>query len=116
MDADVKKYLDRDAALGRLGGNVKLYVRLLRQFLDSDYCKELENAFLSGNEKEFKILAHSVKGVSSNLALMEIYSGCAKLESNVKNGVDNAEDLAAFKQIYKKTEQVVADFIAERNE
>ena len=116
MDTEIKKYMDFETALGRLGGKVSLYIRLLQSFLDSDYCTKLEEAFLSGNKENFNTLAHSVKGVSSNLSLQEIYSYCVKFESNIQNGVDSAEDMAAFKLIYEKTAKIAADFIAERNE
>ena len=116
MDTDIKKYMDYDTALGRLGGKVKLYIRLLQQFLDSGYYKKLEDAFSSGNEEEFSVMAHSVKGVSSNLSLMEIFSYCVKLEANIHSGTDSSEDMAALKEVFETTEKIAADFIAERNE
>ena len=116
MDTEIKKYMDYDVALGRLGGKVSLYIRLLQQFLDSGYYKKLEDAFSSGNVEDFNVMAHSVKGVSSNLALMEIYSYCMKLESNIHNGVDSTEDMSALKEVFETTEKIATDFIAERNE
>ena len=116
MHTDIKKYMDYDTALGRLGGKVTLYVRLLQQFLDAGYYQKLNDAFSSGNQDEFNIMAHSVKGVSSNLALMEIYSYCVKLESNIHNGVDSTVDMSALKEVFETTEKIAADFIAERNE
>ena len=116
MDTDVKKYMDYDTALGRLGGKVTLYIRLLQQFLDSDYYSKLEEAFSSGDNEKFNVMAHSVKGVSSNLSLMEVYSYCVKFEENIQSGADSTEDMAAFKDVYEKTVKIATDFIAERNE
>ena len=112
---DIKKYIDYETALKRLGGKMPLYIRLLKQFFTLNYCKSLEELCIAGDKEGFAILAHSVKGASSNLSLMEIYSYCMKLESNIKNGIDCTDDMAEFKSVYQQTEKIVDDFIAERN-
>ena len=112
---DTKKYLDYEVALKRLGGKAPLYIRLLQQFFASDYCNKLEELLLAGDFHNFGILAHSVKGASSNLSLLEIFSYCVKFESNIKNGIDCTEDMKEFKRVYEKTENIVTEFIAERN-
>ncbi len=80
--------VDIQAGLKRLGGNRKLYRRLLFQ-LRSDYGNFAElivNAVMRGEEEEARILSHSLKGMAGNLGAYEIQAVAGALETAVKEG------------------------------
>lgn len=81
----MSKYIDQESALKRVGGSVALYKKLLGKFVDGNYQDQLDNLLASNNLTEAAAMAHTIKGVSANLSLQEIYSIAQKLEHALKN-------------------------------
>lgn len=75
--------LDSADALRRVGGNTKLYVKLLRQFASqqADVIGEIRAA-LAANDAESAIrLAHTLKGVAGNLGARAVQDAAATVET-----------------------------------
>jgi len=104
-------YIDVENALKRVGGNEVLYKKLLKLFVaESNYdalCENIE----SGNNEEIARLAHTVKGVSANLALTSLNEQVAKVEMEAKAGNDSKALLPGLKETFDKTLELITDYI-----
>ena len=76
------------------------YLELLELFLDTGMTdiEKLRSAIEEGNAEEAAQAAHSLKGASGNLGLMEIYDVALKSEEEARNNsldglVDSAQTL-----------------------
>ena len=78
--------IDIPAGLERLGGDRRLFIRLLLGF-SHDYADVTDEikAALSRNDMDTAIrLAHTVKGVSGNLSAKDLYAVASELEKSIK--------------------------------
>jgi two-component system sensor histidine kinase/response regulator len=82
------------SGLGRVGGNKRLYAKLLCQFKDGqEKAEEQINAALqSGDVETAARLAHTVKGVSGNLGGESLYRAAAELEKAIKEGKESLDN------------------------
>ena len=78
--------IDVASGLARVAGNKKLYVKLLRHVAaDAAPTKEkLSSAILEGNALTVREIAHSLKGSSSNLSLVDVAAAAERLEAAAK--------------------------------
>lgn len=76
------------SGLKKVGGNKKLYGKLLRQFLENnkDTTNEIKSALKEGDAETAARLAHTVKGVSGNLGAEELFPVAGELEKAIKQG------------------------------
>jgi HPt (histidine-containing phosphotransfer) domain-containing protein len=98
---------DVEEGLSRLGGNRKLYVKLLRD-LAREHAEDAEvirETLAKGDTKGARALAHTLKGMAGNLAAQEVYEASAALETTLKHDNDKLRD-----------EQSIDDRIAELDE
>ena len=111
MDASENKkgYIDIDDALKRVGGNKGLYIRLLGRFIDGNHIDGLGSALSSGDLEAAAHLAHTLKGVSSNLSLQKVASLSAALEQAVKNGEDHKALWDELTNAYAVTIELIAE-------
>lgn len=74
--------IDVASALARLGGNEKLYAKLLRKVAgDAPVIQErLSSAMVQGDAAGAREAAHSLKGAALNLSLVRIAEIAAKME------------------------------------
>jgi signal transduction histidine kinase/CheY-like chemotaxis protein/HAMP domain-containing protein len=89
-----------EKGLGILGGNIKLYRKLLLRLQEdfSDSAQKIKDHLDKNNKEEAEIVAHTVKGVAANLGAMELSEVGAILEDSIRNGkTDDYENpLTAF--------------------
>jgi len=85
------------SGLSRVGGNKRLYAKLLCKFRDSQQnaVAEIKAALQSGDRETAGRLAHTVKGVSGNLGAENLYRAAAELEKAIKEGKENVDALMA---------------------
>ena len=78
--------IDIATGLERLGNNSALYRRLLKQFAqERTTATEKLHSYLAGKEmKPIEHLAHSLKGVSANLAMPDLQQAAARLEISAR--------------------------------
>ena len=98
-----EEYIDVDSALKRIGGNMDLFKRLLGRFAEGTDFEKLTGALEGGDLEEAARLAHTIKGVSSNLSLNKIAAFSVQLEHLIKNGENYDECLSGMKQAYETT-------------
>jgi signal transduction histidine kinase/HPt (histidine-containing phosphotransfer) domain-containing protein len=76
--------LDTNDALGRLGGNRPLYLKLLRQFLDLESTPALvDKSLAAGDWQDAGRLAHTLKGVAGNLGAGAVQQAAGAVERAV---------------------------------
>jgi two-component system sensor histidine kinase/response regulator len=86
--------LDTAGGLKRVAGNRKLYLSLLRQFIDNqaDASARVAAALARDDHAEAERIAHSVKGVAGNIGLAAVQASAGALEqaARAKQGVKAA--------------------------
>jgi len=77
-----------ESGLKRVGGNRKLYKKLLNQFHDGNVnaVDDIKNALSNDDIKTAARMAHTVKGVSGNLGADSLFHSAAALEDAIKQG------------------------------
>jgi two-component system sensor histidine kinase/response regulator len=83
------------SGLERVGGNKRLYAKLLSKFRagHENAVSEIKAALQSGDRETAGRLAHTVKGVSGNLGAESLYRAAAVLEKAIKEGKENIDPL-----------------------
>jgi PAS domain S-box-containing protein len=93
--------LDRADGLRRVGGNSRLYVKLLRQFASqqADAVGQIRAA-LAGNDTDCATrLAHTLKGVAGSLGAAQVQAAAASAEILLRDGSAPAAVNAALEQL-----------------
>ncbi|MCL2765142.1 MAG: Hpt domain-containing protein [Treponema sp.] len=101
--ADDTIYVNVEEGSKRVMNNIKLYVKLLAKFKLDSTCKEVEDALAEGNMEKAQNAAHTLKGLTANLSLSELYKQCLELETQIKNGSVQEEQLEIVKNVYEMT-------------
>lgn len=91
MSADLETLLapygiDYDDALDRFGGNTGLFKRLALKYLADSHYAGLVAALETGDYEEAYAQAHSLKGVSGNLSLADLYRTSARVSDALREG------------------------------
>lgn len=91
------KGLDTKDGLNRVAGNRKLYLKLLRQFVDQQgpALEQIAEALGKGEEAVAERLAHTLKGVAGNIGAKEVQSAAARVEKLIREKAEAAEIQAA---------------------
>ena len=84
--------LDAQNGLARVGGNQKLYLKLLRQFVvqQADAAKQIAGHLEAGDHVIAERIAHTVKGVAGNLGAKDLQSAAAEVERAIRVKADAA--------------------------
>ncbi|MFG1245165.1 response regulator [Xanthobacter flavus] len=108
--------LDAVGALRRVGGNRKLYLSLLRQFVDkeADAAGRIANALNAQAMADAERLAHTVKGVAANVGLAQLSRLAAALEAALKSGTGISSALSAFEDELARDMACLGEALAER--
>jgi len=82
--------LDADDGLSRVGGNRKLFAKLLRQFAaqQGPALDEIADALAKGDHAVAERLAHTLKGVAGNIGAGAVQSAAAALERAIRERSD----------------------------
>jgi HPt (histidine-containing phosphotransfer) domain-containing protein len=107
-------YINTEEGTKRVMNNTKLYAKLLGKFKDDTSLNNAEAALASGDMEKAKTSAHTLKGLAANLSLTELYNQTLELETQIKAGSYNPDQLAAVKTVYTQTltevEKVIAQY------
>jgi two-component system sensor histidine kinase/response regulator len=78
--------IDMTDGLARVGGNRKLYLKLLRQFAtaQANAATEVAGQLAAGDLPTAERSAHTIKGVAGNLGAKELQAAAAELEKSVR--------------------------------
>ena len=82
------------SGLKRVGGNEKLYRKLLSKFLETNIntVEEIKTALKKDDTETAARLVHTVKGVSGNLGAEGLFPAAEELESAIKKGETDSLD------------------------
>jgi HPt (histidine-containing phosphotransfer) domain-containing protein len=107
-------YIDAAGGVKRVMNNGKLYAKLLTKFKDDKNLTELEEALAAGDLPKAQASAHTLKGLAANLSLTELFNQSLELETQIKAGSVNPEQVETVKNVYTQTlaetEKVIAQY------
>src|SRR6185436_4013879 len=85
--------LDADDGLARVGGNRKLYVKILRQFAEQQgpALDQVAHALANGDPALAERLAHTLKGVAGNIGAAGVQSAAGVLEKVIREKAGGAD-------------------------
>lgn len=85
--------LDTRAALARVGGNKRFYIKLLKLFADRQPGKNIttHEALAAGRWKEVKNAAHEAKGVLGSIGATVLQEAASELQSLVEQEADEKQ-------------------------
>ena len=78
--------IDFDAGLACNGNNLSFYLGHLRRFAQDTSLVALSDALMQGNVSQAFLLAHTLKGLSSQLAVTCVYLAAAELCDLLRDG------------------------------
>lgn len=96
-------YIDKPAALRRLGGNESLFNRMLGLFLQSQEPQKLEKALAQKNYEEGAAAAHALKGMAGNLSLNALYTQSDALMQQLRKGPPAPQTVQYYRQVLQTT-------------
>jgi HPt (histidine-containing phosphotransfer) domain-containing protein len=111
--ADDVVYVDISDGVKRVMNNEKLYIKLLAKFRDDNNFAALEAAIAAGDMEKAQGVAHTLKGVSANLSLSELFNQCLKLESQIKAREADPVQMETVKTVFAETLQEVNKVISD---
>jgi two-component system sensor histidine kinase/response regulator len=84
--------LDTKGGLARVVGNRKLYLKLLRQFVEQKGAasEQITNALATGDIALAEQLAHSLRGVAANVGAISVQSTAGELEKRLRDGAERS--------------------------
>jgi CheY-like chemotaxis protein/HPt (histidine-containing phosphotransfer) domain-containing protein len=96
-------------SLRRMGGNIKIFYRMLEQFgLDQkNVAAEIRSALANGDRNKAERLAHTLKGLSGTIGSELLQSKSKELEDSIKNNRD-----AEIETHLVKVESTLAELLA----
>jgi len=106
-------YIDFADGVKRVMNNTKLYVKFLTKFKNETKLDDLEAAVAAGDMEKARNAAHTLKGVTANLSLTELYKQSLALETQIKNGAADPAQLDTVKTAFVKTLQEIDRVITE---
>ncbi len=84
--------VDVEGGLKRASGNRRLYLDLLRRFLEAeeDAPARIREALVAGDMARAELLAHTLKGTAGNLGIAAVHSLAGDLEKRIRDGAPPA--------------------------
>jgi CheY-like chemotaxis protein len=106
--------LDTGDGLGRVAGNRKLYLKLLRQFIGQQgpAAAQVAGALKAGDAPLAERLAHTLKGVAGNIGAKSVQAAAGTLEKLIRSGAAAAEVAVALQQVAEAMDPLVAQLQA----
>jgi signal transduction histidine kinase/DNA-binding response OmpR family regulator/HPt (histidine-containing phosphotransfer) domain-containing protein/HAMP domain-containing protein len=103
--------LDIKDGLARVGGNQKLYLKLLRQFADqqSTVPTQIGAALKSGDRALAERLAHTLKGVAGNIGAKSVQTAAGTVEKLIRDQSGAGEVDPAINNLGNALEPLVGD-------
>jgi HPt (histidine-containing phosphotransfer) domain-containing protein len=98
-------YIDLEEGLKRVVNNQKLYVKLLAKFKDETGLDELLGDIDGGRLEDARVKAHTLKGVSANLSLKQLFLKVQELEAQIKEGRSDPALVETVKTVFSQTLQ-----------
>lgn len=109
---DHSESLDIDWGLKRIGGNRKLFSKLLRDFYqDHQYdIENLEQAIKNQDIEGAMRIIHTIKGVSANIGARQLHQHSSSLEQFLTSGQSHSTSLELFIEEFSNLMTVLKSF------
>jgi two-component system sensor histidine kinase/response regulator len=106
--------LDAKDGLARVAGNRKLYLKLLRQFLEQQgpAVEQITSALAQGDAALAERLAHTLKGVAGNLGAKTLQAAAGMLEKLIRDRAGNGDVEGGKKQVAAALEPLLQNLQA----
>ena len=96
-------YINFEEGIKRVINNTKLYANLLNKFKNGTNLKSLDEALSAGDTAKAQASAHTLKGLAANLSLTELHKLSIEIESQIKSGSVDPNQITAIKEAYTQT-------------
>ncbi|MDR1588411.1 MAG: Hpt domain-containing protein [Treponema sp.] len=106
-------YINTEEGIKRVMNNNKLYVKLLAKFKAETSLDELINALASGDMEKAQVQAHTIKGISANLSLSELFKQVLELETQIKAMSADPNQTEKVKTVFAETMKEIDKVIAQ---
>ncbi len=96
--------IDTETGLNRVGGNTKLYLKILNKFRISqaDAIERIETAFNAGDNETSKREAHTLKGLAGNIGAEALQQAAQVVEGEIKAGNKTLTGLDVLSELLVK--------------
>ncbi len=96
--------IDTETGLNRVGGNTKLYLKILNKFRISqaDAIERIETAFDAGDNETSKREAHTLKGLAGNIGAEALQQAAQVVEGQIKVGNKTLTGLDVLSELLVK--------------
>ncbi|MCL2211840.1 MAG: Hpt domain-containing protein [Treponema sp.] len=111
--ADDIVYVNVEDGSKRVMNNLKLYVKLLSKFKDDKNFDGIKDCLTAGEMEKAQIFAHTLKGLTANLSLSELYKQCVELEAQIKARSVDPGQLEKVGAVYDQTLAEIDKVIAQ---
>ncbi len=103
--------IDLSWGLKRVGGNKKLFVKLLKDFANNhaDCCDELQKLLAEDAVEEVHRLVHTIHGVAGNIGARELQKSAQMLESYIRKESDHIKNNLPLAEDFCKQKKIVFD-------
>jgi HPt (histidine-containing phosphotransfer) domain-containing protein len=108
-------YVDFEEGSRRVMNNTKLYIKLLAKFRTDTNLDDLSAALAAGDYDKAQVAAHTIKGLSANLSLMELFEKTRDFESQIKEKAVQDGAFGIVKTTFEETVKEVDKVIAEHD-
>jgi CheY-like chemotaxis protein len=106
--------LDAMSGLSRVGGNQKLYLKLLRQFVEEQgtAVEQIRDALSNGRRELAERLAHTLKGVAGNIGATRVQAAAGGLEKLIRDRGSEQDVASAARRLADDLDPLTADLRA----
>jgi HPt (histidine-containing phosphotransfer) domain-containing protein len=111
--ADDIVYIDEADGRKRVMNNAKLYHRLLAKFRAENNLNEIIAAINAGDYEKAQVAAHTLKGISANLSLSELYKQSLDVESQIKGRALDPGALDTLSACFTATQEAIDKVLAQ---
>ncbi len=96
--------IDTETGLNRVGGNTKLYLKILNKFRISqaDAIERIQTAFDAGDNETSKREAHTLKGLAGNIGAEALQQAAQAVEGQIKAGNKTLTGLDVLSELLVK--------------
>jgi len=107
------KGIDFAQAMKIVNNNLKLYVRLLENFMNSGMDAKFFEFMNKGDAAGAAQAAHAIKGVSANLSITDVNKVFARLEDALKKGImPQTNEIAEARQTYNAALETIKTLVS----
>ena len=83
---EFEDFIDVAGGLGRTLGNINLYCKFLKSFVNESMADDLIKSFGQEDLKNIAAKVHALKGTAANLGLTKLFKAAEEIEKEIRAG------------------------------